>query len=81
MSNNGLLATKNKGGDAYNCVIMGDKEIPKDKISKWKIKINTDLKNNYSNIYISELALINLKMNYIKNVGVFLAIGHLFARN
>ena len=49
ISNNGLIATKNNGGDNWNCVIVGDKEIPKDKISKWKIKINkykTKAKNN-----------------------------------
>ena len=28
--------------NGWNCVIVGDKEIPKDKISKWKIKINKD---------------------------------------
>ena len=39
ISNNGLIATKS-GDSAWNCVIMGEKEIPKDKISKWKIKIN-----------------------------------------
>ena len=39
ISDNGLIATKSaKGG--WNCVIIGDKEIPKEKISKWKIKIN-----------------------------------------
>ena len=40
-SNNGLIALKD-GNDGWNCVIVGDKEIPKDKISKWKIKINKD---------------------------------------
>ena len=39
ISNNGLKATKtSKNG--WNCVIIGDKEIPKDRVSKWKIKIN-----------------------------------------
>ena len=40
-SNNGLIALKD-GNNGWNCVIVGDKEIPKDKISKWKIKINKD---------------------------------------
>ena len=39
LSNNGLKATKN-GKTGWNCVIVGDKKIPKDRISKWKIKIN-----------------------------------------
>jgi len=45
ITNNNLIATKN-GGEAWNCIITGDKEIPKDKISKWKIKINKDKKNS-----------------------------------
>ena len=40
VSNNGLVATKTKGGDTWNCTIIGDKEIPKNKVSKWKIRIN-----------------------------------------
>ena len=39
LSNNGLIATKTSGGNSWNCTIIGDKEIPKNKISKWKIKI------------------------------------------
>ena len=34
LSNNGLIATKTSGGDSWNCTIIGDKEIPKNKISK-----------------------------------------------
>ena len=52
VTNNGLIASKNKGGNGWNCVILGDKEIPKDKISKWKIKINTDVKENCWDLYI-----------------------------
>ena len=44
ISNNGLIATKNKGNDNWNCVILGNKKIPKDRISKWKIKINENKK-------------------------------------
>jgi hypothetical protein len=43
ISNNGLIALKD-GNDGWNCVIVGDKEIPKDKISKWKIKIKKSFK-------------------------------------
>ena len=54
ISNNGYVATKNKGGDSYNCLIVGDKEIPKDKISKWKIKIKKSLEKtkSYTDFYI-----------------------------
>ena len=45
LTNNDLVATKNDGGDDFNCVIIGNKEIPKDRISKWKIKINQINKN------------------------------------
>ena len=44
LSNNGLKATKS-GATGWNCVIVGDKEIPKDRISKWKIKINKNKKS------------------------------------
>ena len=50
--NNGLVATKNNGGNAWNCVIIGDKEIPKNRISKWKIKINTHVNENYCDFHI-----------------------------
>jgi len=43
ISNNNLIATKS-GGDAWNCIIYGNREIPKDELSKWKIKINKDKK-------------------------------------
>ena len=38
VSENGLIATKN-GRNDWDCVIMGDTEIPKNKISRWKIKL------------------------------------------
>ena len=63
VTNNGLLATKNKGGDAWNCVIIGDREIPKNKISKWKIKISTDVIINYSDYYIG-IGPNNFKSKY-----------------
>ena len=52
VTNNGLVATKNKGGNNWNCVVIGDKKIPKDKIRKWKIKIKTDISNNCYDLYI-----------------------------
>ena len=54
VSNNGFMATKNNGKDNWNCVVVGDKEIPKNKITKWKIKINKnkDKSKKYSDIYI-----------------------------
>ena len=42
----GLVAKKNSRGEKWNCTIFGDKEIPKNKTSKWKIKIKTDIKKN-----------------------------------
>ena len=50
--NNGLIATKNSGGNAWNCIVYGDKEIPKNQISKWKIKINTDTSGFYDDLYV-----------------------------
>ena len=52
VTNNGLIATK-IGKNDWNCVIFGDKEVPKNKISKWKIKIIQDKKNKgNSDIFI-----------------------------
>ena len=39
VTKNGLIATK-IGKNGWDCVVLGDKEIPKNRISKWKIKIN-----------------------------------------
>ena len=53
LDNNGLIATKTSGGDCWNCTIIGNKEIPKNKISKWKIKINNFyIKHNTWNVLI-----------------------------
>ena len=41
VNKNGLVATKNSEvSNCFNCNILGDKEIPKNRISKWKIKLN-----------------------------------------
>lgn len=47
VTNNGLMATKTNGGNSWNCTIFGDKEIPKNKVSKWKIRIKTDTKQKW----------------------------------
>ena len=47
VSESGLVATKNSGGNGWNCTIFGDKEIPKNKISKWKIKLNSETKQSW----------------------------------
>ena len=53
VSENGLIATKTNGGDLWNCTIIGNMEIPKNKISKWKIKLNNfRIKSNTWNILI-----------------------------
>ena len=53
LSNNDLIATKNSGGDCWNCTIVGNKKIPKNKISKWKIRINNfEIKSNTWNILV-----------------------------
>jgi len=53
LSNNGLICTKNNGGDNWNCTIVGNKEIPKNEVSKWKIKINNfAIKSNTWNVLI-----------------------------
>ena len=53
LSNNGLIATKNNGDDCWNCTIVGNKEIPKNKVSKWKIRLNNfEIKNNTWNVLV-----------------------------
>ena len=40
VSENGLTASKTSEVNNLDCSIFGDKEIPKNRISKWKIKLN-----------------------------------------
>ena len=47
VSDNGLIATKNNGGNNWNCTIIGNREIPKNRISKWKIKLNSSTKQSW----------------------------------
>ena len=46
LSNNGLIATKTSGGNSWNCTIIGDKEIPKNKISILLVIIEKFQKNS-----------------------------------
>ena len=39
LSKDGKIAEKTDGDYDWNCTIVGDKEIPKNKLSKWKIKL------------------------------------------
>ena len=53
LSENGLIATKNSGGNDWNCTIVGNKKIPKNKISKWKIRLNNfEIKGNTWNVLV-----------------------------
>ena len=53
VSEGGLVATKNSSRSEWNCTIIGDKEIPKNQISKWKIKLNNfKIESNTCNILI-----------------------------
>ena len=40
VTNDGSVATKNNGGNQFNCTVIGDTAIPTNKISKWKVKLN-----------------------------------------
>ncbi len=54
LNENQTIATKIKGGNDWNCTIIGDTEIPKNKISKWKIRLNefTMKSGNYWDVII-----------------------------
>ena len=49
VNNKGLKITKLKSNWG---LVQGDKQIPKNQITKWKIKINTDLNPNFDELYI-----------------------------
>ena len=51
ISEDGLIAVKQLR-DGWNCIIFGDREIPKYRKSKWKIKINKNKSKNYNDFYI-----------------------------
>ena len=46
LSNNNNIATKINGGNSYNCNILGNIILPKNKVSKWRVKINR-MKSNW----------------------------------
>ena len=46
LSKNNNIATKISGGNFYNCNILGNIILPKNKISKWKIRLNKFLMNS-----------------------------------
>lgn len=46
VTKNGKIATRNNG-QGFNCTIVGNKEIPKNKITKWNIKINSNILNAF----------------------------------
>ena len=56
--NNGLSITKSK--DGWNGLIKGDKEIPKNKISRWKVKLNSNIRKDYDDFFIG-IGTINSK--------------------
>ena len=63
------MATK-YGSDGWNCAIVGDKEIPKERISRWKIKLKKMFLQIIM-IFIQELDQNHLKGVYIMNAGQF----------
>ena len=73
LTNNDLIATKNNGGNSFNCIVIGDKQIPKDKISKWKIKINSDMSGKYSNDLFIGIGTNNPKNNILENCWSFIS--------
>lgn len=53
ITNFGSIATKNEGGNTWNCTVIGNREIRKNKISRWKIRLNNfEIKHNSWNILI-----------------------------
>ena len=55
LNKNGKIAEKTSGGNDWNCTIVGDIQIPKNKISRWKIKLKKfkiDKQTNTVNTFI-----------------------------
>ena len=76
ISNNGLEATKNNGEYGWNCAIVGDTEIPKDGISKWKIKIT----KNKTNLGNSDI-FIGIGPNTFKSNNLYTECWSIFSSN
>ena len=65
--NNGLVAVKTEGGCNWNCFVIGSVEIPKYKISKWKIRIN-NIENNSKTLFKNSWKiLIGIGPDNLKN--------------
>ena len=67
LNENRTIATKNSGKNDWNCYIIGDKEIPINKISKFKIKLN-EFKMKSGNLWD---VLIGIGPNMIENKANF----------
>ena len=65
LSNNDLIATKIKGGSGYNCNILGDIILPKNKINKWKIKLKKYTYRNSAWTILIGVGPSNLNQNEI----------------
>ena len=63
INNNDLSVTKSKSG--WDGLVFGDKEIPKNKITKWKIKLNSDLNYRFDDLYIGIGKNISTRYNDI----------------
>ena len=71
VTNDGSVATKNNGGNQFNCTVMGDKEIPDNKISKWKVKLNTFENNSFDILIGIGPDNPNNKINFYKECFTF----------
>ena len=75
LNENQTIATKIKGGNAWNCTIIGDTEIPKNKISKWKIRLN-EFRMNSGNSWDVIIGIgpdnLNNKMDFYNNCWTFI---------
>ena len=68
LSQNNLIATKESGGNTWNCSILGDFILPKNKISKWKIKLKKFSLQSGNGWYILiGVGPSNLNQNYNGN--------------
>ena len=63
LSNNDLIVTKTKGGNSFNCNILGDIILPKNKINKWKIKLKKYTRPNDSWNVLIGVGSSNLNQN------------------
>ena len=64
LTNNGKIATRNEKR-GFDCAIIGNRKIPKNKIIKWKLKINSGFKKEYL-IGIGPKSINNENNFYVK---------------